>query len=276
VTIDDLLDRGLAASDVDTFTLTLDRALQGLPDTAHGGTVLAVFDRVGGLGGPREIVGTYRRRVPPGVPLVLRRQRQAGATSFVVADDRTTFVEGRVVSGNGPDPGPAPTLEGGGRPLPVSRSCFACGVDNAVGLRVRLRFDDAAVRADWAPPPHVTTAGGTVSWAAITTLLDEAAFWLGALATGESGMTTELRVRLDRPAPSGVGLVVSGRRAEVRPRADGRYRDTTVAVHDADGAPVASGDITFVAVRGAARRLVAWLGSTNPPDALREVFPAYA
>jgi hypothetical protein len=38
---------------------------------------------------------------------------------------------------------------------------------------------------------------------------------------------------------------------------------------------VASAAITFVAVRGAARRLVTGMLAVNTPDVLRHVFPAY-
>jgi hypothetical protein len=39
---------------------------------------------------------------------------------------------------------------------------------------------------------------------------------------------------------------------------------------------VASAAITFVAIRGAARRLVAGMLAVNTPEQLRRVFPAYA
>jgi acyl-coenzyme A thioesterase PaaI-like protein len=116
---------------------------------------------------------------------------------------------------------------------------------------------------------------GTVAPVALTTLLDEAAFWLGAAASGESGMTTELRVRLHGALPT-TGIVVAGARAAVRARADdARYWETEVDAWDDAGRPVASARITFVAVRGAARKLVTGLLAMNPPDVLRQIFPAY-
>jgi len=39
----------------------------------------------------------------------------------------------------------------------------------------------------WQPRAPFRRADGSLAPAALTTLLDEAAFWLGALATGESG-----------------------------------------------------------------------------------------
>src|SRR5262249_14134691 len=131
--------------------------------------------------------------------------------------------------------------------LPVSRACFACGTDNALGLRAQLAFDAAAVRGTWRPREPFRQADGTLAPAALTTLLDEAAFWLGALATGESGMTTELRVALHRSVPFEAPVTVSGARAAVRPRDDdARYQDTEIVAR-AGGEVVATARITFVA-----------------------------
>ncbi len=44
---------------------------------------------------------------------------------------------------------------------------------------------------------------------------------------------------------------------------------------DARGRLLASAAITFVTIRGAARRLVTGLLGINPPDVVRRVFPAY-
>src|SRR5262249_6906891 len=157
-----------------------------------------------------------------------------------------------------------------------SASCFACGVDNPIGLAVRLRADATVVGGTWTPRPGFRRADGTLAPIALTTLLDEAAFWLGALATGESGMTTELRVTLHASAPADGPITVSGARSTVRARAnDPRYWDTAVTARDTGGRLVASAGITFVAVRGAARRLVTGMLGVNAPDLLRRVFPAY-
>jgi hypothetical protein len=84
-------------------------------------------------------------------------------------------------------------------------------------------------------------------------------------------------VRLHGDARAGGALTVAGARAAARPRAgDARYWDTEVAARDGDGRLVAGATITFVAVRGAARRLVAGMLAVNAADVLRRVFPAYA
>ena len=273
----DALLRAAIHGAADDLTLTLDTAFQGLPDTAHGGTLLAIVDALAELPGARDIVGHYRRRVPLAVPLKLAVTRSPHAVACRVLDaSAAVLVEGQAQRARSADAGGGPPAVD--VPLPVSRTCFACGVDNPIGLRARLAFDTHAVGGTWTPDPRFVGADGRLATVALTTLLDEAAFWLGALATGESGMTTELRVTLSDGTWTGAGAAVriGGERAAVRPRADdGRYWETRVGAWDESGRLLARAAITFVTVRGAARRLVNGLLSINPTDVVRRVFPAY-
>jgi len=320
-TVDATLRHALEVSGRDLI-LTLDPALQGLPETAHGGSVLAVFDTLAGVTTPREVSGIYRRRVPLGVPLTLRRAHEDSTETFALCDPTdAVLVDGRVAAlgtdadddalsrpGGGavalrgpvlsglvrsvatapisremasvvpegpPPPRPADLNDDTAHLLPISRACFACGTDNELGLRAQLAFDADAVRGTWQPRAPFRRADGTLAPAALTTLLDEAAFWLGALATGESGMTTELRVALHRSVPFEALITLSGARASVRPRNDdARYQDTEIVAR-AGGEVVATARITFVAVRGAARRLVTGMLAINDAESVRRVFPAY-
>ena len=141
---------------------------------------------------------------------------------------------------------------------------------------MRLSIDDESVSGRWTPNASLRAADGAVAAVAITTLLDEAAFWLGAAASGESGMTTDLRVRLHGSLVFDGGITVAGSRAAVRAHCDDpRYWDTEVGAWDDAGRLIASASITFVAVRGAARNLCTGLLAMNPPDVLRRIFPAY-
>jgi acyl-coenzyme A thioesterase PaaI-like protein len=255
--------------------LTMDPGFEGLPDTAHGGSILGVFDRLWDAGGAREVLGTYRRRVPSGVPLTLEVVRAGDSEMFALRDGRGTLVDGHVLPAVADEADAAGVGDVGHR-VPVSTTCFACGIDNPIGLRLQLQQDDSSVWGQLVPGEPFRAADGSVATVALTTALDETAFWLGALATGESGMTTEVRVRLHRPARFGELLVISGSRHRVGPLpTDPRYLVTEPTVHDASGRLIASGRIIFVTVRGAARRLVAGLLAMNPPETLRRVFPAY-
>jgi hypothetical protein len=276
LTTDALLRTAVAGARDDALVLTLDPVFQGLPDAAHGGTLLALFDTLAEREASRRVAAHYRRRVPVGVPLTLGLTRAAECLACRVQDAAgTVLVEGRVERA-APGDAVAAASPTGGAPLPVSRTCFACGVDNAMGLRARLAFDERTVGGTWTPSPAFASRDGRLPPVALTALLDETAFWLGALATGESGMTTELSVTLHDEAPDDGPVRVSGDRAAVRPRPDDpRYLDTRVVATDARGRLLASAVITFVAVRGAARRLVTGLLGVNPPEIVRPVFPAY-
>jgi len=274
--IEDLLARGLGAD-----TLTLHETFQGLPGMAHGGSVLAAFDALArrrGLAAPREIAGTYRRKVPLNAALPLAIRASGAGADFSLTDGTQTLVHGWA------RPAPpliecvtVPQFPRDGFPLPISNSCFACGVENPLGLQVALRFDAETVWGEYLPREPFRTAEGGLATAALTTLLDETAFWLGALASGESGVTTELRVTLHRtPVRFGERLLVIGQRGRVvQRRDDARYRETEAAVLSADGEALATGRITFVAVRGAAKRLVTGMLSMNPDEVVRRVFPAH-
>lgn len=274
--IEHLLDQSFSAD-----SLAFPETFQGFPGMAHGGSVLAAFDALGrrrGAGGPREIFGGYRRKVPLNTSLPLEVLNSGAGPEFRLSDGTHLLVEGWV------RPGPVkprrpeiPSGLSGGFPLPISNSCFACGIKNRLGLQAALRFDDRRVWAEYVPREPLRTADGHLSTAALTTLLDEAAYWLGALATGESGMTTEIRVTLHRGAVGfGVPLIVVGERQRVSQRADDpRYQETEPAVLTADGELLATGRITFVVIKGAAKRLVTGILAMNPPEVVRRVFPAY-
>jgi acyl-coenzyme A thioesterase PaaI-like protein len=260
----------------DGSALALDRGFQGLPDMAHGGTVLALFDAATGITAARHVRGHYMKRVPLGSPLTLARASTDGRERLALVDPAgVALVDGFVsasasvvASSGGAD---APARE----PLPISTSCFVCGRDNDVGLRASLAADDRVVSAIWSPRSAFRVADGTLAPIVLTSLLDEAAFWLGALATGESGMTTELAVTLHGSVAFGAPVTIVGDRGSVTARRDDpRYIDTTVTAY-ADGAIAATARITFVLVRGAARRLAAWLAATNAQETIRRVFPAY-
>src|SRR5512138_3031247 len=96
ITVDATLRQAVEVSGHDLI-LTLDPALQGLPETAHGGSVLAVFDSLAGVTGPRAVCGTYRRRVPLGLPLTLRRAHDNSVHTFTLCDQsESVLVDGKV------------------------------------------------------------------------------------------------------------------------------------------------------------------------------------
>ena len=91
-----------------------------------------------------------------------------------------------------------------------------------------------------------------------------------APAAAESQLPDMVLGKADAP------VTIVGSRAAVRPRADdGRYWETAITARDGAGRLLAGAEITFVAVRGAARRLATGMLAVNDAAVLRRVFPAY-
>ncbi|MFQ5521938.1 MAG: hypothetical protein ACE5FK_11100 [Candidatus Methylomirabilia bacterium] len=270
----------LLARCVGRDSLTFPDTFQGLPQMAHGGSVLAAFDLLTAPrdDAPRELAGAYRRKIPLNTPLPLAVERSGPETTFRLSNGEQVLVEGQVTPGES-DVAPTTLPEASGTrfPLPISNRCFACGVQNPLGLQASLWFDERQVWTEYRPREPLRTADGRLATAVFTTLLDETAFWLGALATGESGMTTELRVTLHEPIyPFGKSVVAVGVRDRVTPHeAESPYWRTESALVTPDGKLLASAVITFVAIRGAARRLITRMLGINPREVVRRVFPAY-
>src|SRR2546422_1339705 len=108
----------------DDWILTLDPAFQGLPDTAHGGTVLAAFHLASGAESA-AVRGLYRRRVPVATPLPLALSRDGTDVRCVLAGDARALVEG---SGTPPGASRSPSSNdriqvsaSRSHPVPISR-----------------------------------------------------------------------------------------------------------------------------------------------------------
>ena len=202
-TTEALLRRSLDASGAG-IALTLDPAFQGLPGTAHGGSVLGrPRCRRGAPGASAGCRASIAGGSPSASGSPSRTTLADGAAACRVRDGDVILVEGRVARPSSPRRRLGGRTDGDGdaparlehvlrvwarqrrrpaRPAPLRRGRWSAGC----GLRPRA---SAAAQGGLAP-------------LALTSLLDEAAFWLGALASGESGMTTDLAVTLaDRRAP---------------------------------------------------------------------------
>ena len=265
--------------------LTLAAALQGFPETAHGGGVLAAFDLTAAQwittpAAARTLAGQIQRSIPLQTSLPLAVEASAGVVSLTLGDGDKPLARCRVTRVAAES---APPLNGWSGPpekslgFPTARGCLACGTENLIGLRIRLRFDDRWVWAEYRPPETYRAADGRIAPALYTVLLDEMAWWLGALASGEAGVTTDISITLHRPGhPFGDTLLAVGPRERVAvtdPR--GHFWKTETAVLASDRALLASAAITFAGSRVYSKRLIPQLLKTNPPESLRPIFPTH-
>ncbi len=283
--IDRVLAECLALNAEGRGSLTLAATLQGFPETAHGGGVLAAFDLtatrwVNAAGAARIVKAQIQKSIPLQIALPLTVEVSAEDVTLTLGDKGKPLARCLVKPAA---PGSAPAWNGWSGPpekslgFPTARGCLACGTENPVGLRVRLRFDDRWIWSEYRPSETYRASDGRVSPALYTVLLDEMAWWLGALACGEAGVTTEITITLHRPAhPFGETLLAVGPRDRVAVTGErGHFWKTETAVLASDGTLLASGAIIFAGSRVYSKRLIPQLLKTNPPESLRPIFPTH-
>lgn len=88
--------------------------------------------------------------------------------------------------------------------------CFACGVNNPIGLKLNFQSEDGAFVARFTPRPEHQGYGGITHGGIVTTLLDEAMAKL-VYTQGYLAVTADLKIRFRKPALVGDELTVVGR-----------------------------------------------------------------
>src|SRR5215831_2141665 len=199
-------------------------ALASWPGIVHGGCVVALLDlaarQLAGPGGPRLLEGRLTSSVPLETPLALEGSERGGAVTVSVMHNGTPL--SAVMARSGPPPAPEPldppVATKDGIVLPTSERCLACGADNPLSLQARLRLDEGAVWGRVVAPPAWITRAGAIDPAVAPVLLDEIAWWLGALQMGEGGLTNRIALTLaGDPIPARTPLIACGRFADVEP-----------------------------------------------------------
>jgi uncharacterized protein (TIGR00369 family) len=98
---------------------------------------------------------------------------------------------------------------------PSSRSCFVCGRENPVGLKVRWDQDEERneIRATLTLPEHFNGYPGVAHGGIVASVLDETAGRAIMIDGGFEDLmvTAKLEVVYRRPTPTGVPLVAVGR-----------------------------------------------------------------
>jgi uncharacterized protein (TIGR00369 family) len=84
--------------------------------------------------------------------------------------------------------------------LPHTKSCFVCGLNNPLGLKLDLETDGQIVRARFAPRPEHVGFRETVHGGIISAVLDEAMVWAIGVRTKRFAYCAELNVRYLQPA----------------------------------------------------------------------------
>lgn len=259
--------------------------LQSWPGIVHGGGLVALLDAAGrglaGAEGPRRIEGRLTSSVAIETTLDLEGHADDGAATVTISERGQPLTSATITAGLADqaavDPAPRPNGREGW-PLPLSEQCLACGARNPLGLQLGLRFDQEAVWARFVPREPWRRPGDRIDPALPAVLLDEIAWWLGALVTKEGGLTNRISLCLPRPAAVAAGpLTAIGRFDAVTPVDRRRtFWRTRSALLAADGAALATAAIVFRAGPEYSTRQMGYFRSRTDPEIFARMFPNYS
>ncbi|MGH7415412.1 MAG: hypothetical protein ACREKJ_14545 [Candidatus Rokuibacteriota bacterium] len=256
--------------------------LQSWPGIVHGGGLVALLDAAaaapGAEGQPRRIEGRLTSSVPLQTPLDLQGHTEGGAAIVTVLDRAQPLASATITIGDLEETAPDPGWRASGRegwPMPLSDQCLACGAHNPLGLQLGLRFDADGVWARFVPREPWRRSRDRLDPALSAVALDEVAWWLGALATKEGGLTNRISLTLLRPDAAAPGPVTAvGRLADVTPVDRRRtFWRTRSALLAADGTPLATAAIVFRAGADYSSRQMAFFRSRTDPEVFERMFP---
>jgi hypothetical protein len=238
----------------------------------------AAVERLGRSADPRRVEGRLASSVPIETALDLEAGRSNDIFTLSIRQGGQTLTSGGV-SPLGDLPATTPWRgDGAGSPLPMSDQCLACGALNPLGLQVTLAFDTEGVWARLEPREAWRASGDRLHPALAPVLLDEVAWWLGALVMKEGGLTNRLTINLYEPdAPFEGPLVAAGRFADVTPidRKHTFWR-TESTLTTASGRLLATASIIFRGGPDYSARQIPYFKPRTPPEVFRAMFPNYA
>ena len=236
----------------------------------------AAAARLGRAPGPRRVDGRLTSSVPIETALDLQVDRGESALGLTILQDGHTLTSGSVAD-LPPSSAAARAWDGGsdGSSLPMSDYCLACGALNPLGLQVALSFDDEGVWARLTPRAPWRTGGDRLHPGLAPVLLDEVAWWLGALVMKQGGLTNRLAVSLHEPDAAFDGaLVAAGRFADVAPVDRKRtFWRTESTLSTASGKVLATASIVFRGGLDYSERQMAYFKPRTPAETFRKMFP---
>lgn len=118
----------------------------------------------------------------------------------------------------------------------ADHNCFACGLENPIGMRLQIELGEGIAAARWTAGEHYVGWSDKLHGGIIATLLDEVMAW--APSSFDSwAVTAEMTVRYRSPAMPGEELQAEGRVVERRRR----IYDVRGEVRGGDGRVIAEG-----------------------------------
>ncbi len=87
--------------------------------------------------------------------------------------------------------------------IPTYPTCFVCGEENPIGLKMKFRSKGKIIEADYNPLPEHCGYSGIVHGGIVSAIFDESMGWTAFLSFHKYYLTMELKVRFRKPVESG-------------------------------------------------------------------------
>lgn len=131
---------------------------------------------------------------------------------------------------------------------PNSRHCFACGLENPVGLRLKIyQVEPGVIETSYRAPEHFQGYPGILHGGIVAALLDEISgrAHMGDPAAATRFMfTARLEVKYRQNVPTGQALKIVGKAGKAR----GKLAEAWAGIYDAEGTLLAEANALLVNV----------------------------
>ncbi|MDD2227994.1 MAG: PaaI family thioesterase [Candidatus Neomarinimicrobiota bacterium] len=120
-------------------------------------------------------------------------------------------------------------------------TCFACGKDNAVGLKLEFSYVGDKAVAEFTSPACYEGYRGVIHGGIITTLMDEA-MAKAILISGKKAVTAQITTHFRKPLRTGLRVLASGWITASKTRTI----KTAAQIADATGSVIATAEAVFI------------------------------
>ena len=131
---------------------------------------------------------------------------------------------------------------------PNSKMCFICGLENPVGLKLRIyEVEPGVVETTFTAPQHFQGYPGVLHGGIIATIIDEVSgrSWMGSMENPRFMFTAKLEVKYRKNVPIGRPLRIVGKAGSSR----NRSAEAWAGIYDAaSGELLAEGNTVLVNV----------------------------
>jgi acyl-coenzyme A thioesterase PaaI-like protein len=130
---------------------------------------------------------------------------------------------------------------------PNSKMCFICGLENPVGLKLRLfQVEPGVIETTYTAPDHFQGYPGVLHGGIVATILDEVS---GRAQMGDPSkprfmFTGKLEVKYRKNVPTGKSLKIIGRAGKTK----GKMAESWAGIYDQDGTLLAEATTLLIDV----------------------------